>query len=162
MAYKHLKRGLKDSVAYVDKEKGTIPEEMVAPSALRAAWRNARTHSKKQICQIAESIERFGFVSPVIVDHRNRIVCVTANDSIAMVYNDRTDKAKPFNRFRNLADLFLGMSPRISPRGPKGAGRHHFFGNGPFLLVDVGDGVLESAFQVLVGHSALSRCTASR
>jgi ParB-like chromosome segregation protein Spo0J len=34
---------------------------------LRPATNNARTHSKKQLQQIARSIERFGFVNPVLV-----------------------------------------------------------------------------------------------
>ncbi|UKK86194.1 site-specific DNA-methyltransferase [Sphingopyxis sp. BSN-002] len=36
--------------------------------------RNARTHSKRQIDQIAKSIERFGFVNPVLVDDEGRVV----------------------------------------------------------------------------------------
>lgn len=36
--------------------------------------RNARTHSKKQIKQIAASIERFGWTNPVLVDADGRIV----------------------------------------------------------------------------------------
>jgi DNA modification methylase len=35
---------------------------------------NARTHSKHQIRQIAESIRVFGFTNPVLVDRRNRII----------------------------------------------------------------------------------------
>ena len=35
---------------------------------------NARTHSTRQIRQIAESIREFGFTNPVIVDAENRIV----------------------------------------------------------------------------------------
>ena len=39
------------------------------------SWpRNARTHSRKQIRQIAESIRRFGFTNPVLVDGENRIL----------------------------------------------------------------------------------------
>jgi DNA modification methylase len=41
---------------------------------LAAYSRNARTHSKHQIRQIAESIKTFGFTSPVLVDHKNTIV----------------------------------------------------------------------------------------
>ena len=37
-------------------------------TALTPYRRKARTHSKKQIRQIAESIERFGFTSPVLID----------------------------------------------------------------------------------------------
>ena len=36
--------------------------------ALRAQRQNARTHSKRQIRQIADSIERFGFCNPILVD----------------------------------------------------------------------------------------------
>ena len=36
--------------------------------------RNARTHSKKQIRQIAASIERFGFTNPVLVSDRGEII----------------------------------------------------------------------------------------
>lgn len=41
---------------------------------LRPWKRNARTHSKKQVRQIAESIKEFGFVNPVIVDDENNIL----------------------------------------------------------------------------------------
>lgn len=37
-----------------------------AISSLRPYPRNARTHSNKQIRQIATSIERFGFTNPVL------------------------------------------------------------------------------------------------
>ena len=42
-------------------------------SRLRANPRNARTHSKKQIRQIADSIEKFGFITPIIVDE-NKVI----------------------------------------------------------------------------------------
>src|SRR5262249_51111784 len=35
---------------------------------LRPHQHNARTHSKRQIEQIARSIERFGFINPVLID----------------------------------------------------------------------------------------------
>ena len=41
---------------------------------LRPWPRNARTHSRKQIRQITESIRRFGFTNPVLVDGENRIL----------------------------------------------------------------------------------------
>jgi DNA modification methylase len=47
---------------------------MVSPHKLRSAGRNARTHSKKQVRQIADSIARFGFTNAVIVDDHRRIV----------------------------------------------------------------------------------------
>ncbi|MHA1569878.1 MAG: ParB/Srx family N-terminal domain-containing protein [Alphaproteobacteria bacterium] len=45
-----------------------------APAALKPNERNARTHSKKQIRQIADSIERFGFNNPVLIDREGGIV----------------------------------------------------------------------------------------
>ena len=41
---------------------------------LRPYARNARTHSKKQISQIAESIRRFGFTNPVLVSGDDEII----------------------------------------------------------------------------------------
>ena len=41
---------------------------------LRPAARNARTHSKKQLHQIAASIRQFGFTTPVLVDETGRIM----------------------------------------------------------------------------------------
>jgi ParB-like nuclease domain len=35
---------------------------------------NARTHSKKQIRQIANSIKRFGFTNPVLIDDAGEII----------------------------------------------------------------------------------------
>jgi DNA modification methylase len=43
-------------------------------SALRAHPANARTHSKRQIRQIADSIGAFGFTNPVLVDAENQII----------------------------------------------------------------------------------------
>ena len=42
--------------------------------ALKPNARNARTHSKKQIQQIADSIAAFGFVVPILTDQHGRIV----------------------------------------------------------------------------------------
>lgn len=42
--------------------------------SLRPYPRNARTHSKKQITQIARSIERFGFTNPVLVSDDGEII----------------------------------------------------------------------------------------
>ncbi|MGA8699790.1 MAG: ParB/Srx family N-terminal domain-containing protein [Xanthobacteraceae bacterium] len=48
--------------------------EMVLPDRLAPNKRNARTHSAKQVEQIARSIERFGFVNPVLVDDADQII----------------------------------------------------------------------------------------
>ncbi|MFZ2030066.1 MAG: ParB/Srx family N-terminal domain-containing protein, partial [Vitreimonas sp.] len=42
--------------------------------ALKPYARNARTHSPRQIAQIAASIERFGFTNPVLVDDDFNII----------------------------------------------------------------------------------------
>ena len=41
---------------------------------LRSNPRNSRTHSKRQIRQIADSIKAFGFVNPVLLDRNNMII----------------------------------------------------------------------------------------
>lgn len=51
---------------------------------LRPYARNARTHSKKQIKQIASSIERFGFVNPVLI----------GNDGTMIAGHGRVEAAK--------------------------------------------------------------------
>jgi DNA modification methylase len=43
-------------------------------SDLRAYERNARTHSKKQLKQIADSIQTFGFTNPVLIDSSGTII----------------------------------------------------------------------------------------
>ena len=43
-------------------------------SALKPSQRNARTHSDRQIAQIAASIQQFGFTNPILVDDEDRIV----------------------------------------------------------------------------------------
>jgi hypothetical protein len=47
---------------------------MLSIKRLRPAPRNARTHSKKQIREIADSMVRFGVTNPILVDQHNRIV----------------------------------------------------------------------------------------
>ncbi len=48
--------------------------EMIAIGDLTPWATNARTHSKKQVRQIADSIETFGFTNPVLIDERRRIL----------------------------------------------------------------------------------------
>jgi len=49
--------------------------EYVLVSKLKARETNPRTHSPRQIRQIARSIGRFGFVNPILVDRNHQIVC---------------------------------------------------------------------------------------
>lgn len=48
-------------------------EEMPV-STLQPDPRNARTHSKRQVRQIADSIAAFGFTNPVLIDEDNRLI----------------------------------------------------------------------------------------
>lgn len=48
-----------------------VPREI---ALLRPYASNARTHSKKQVQQIAASIERFGFTNPVLVSDEGEIL----------------------------------------------------------------------------------------
>jgi DNA modification methylase len=46
----------------------------IDPNELRPWVRNARTHSKKQVRQIAESITEFGFTNPILIDSETHIL----------------------------------------------------------------------------------------
>ena len=71
---------------------------------LRPYAANARTHSKKQIRQIAKSIERFGFCNPVLIDDEKQIVAghgrveaaklldMTAVPTVRLSHLSETDK----------------------------------------------------------------------
>ena len=48
--------------------------EYLSPARLRAYPRNARTHSRKQVQQIANSIKAFGFTNPLLIDGAGMIL----------------------------------------------------------------------------------------
>ncbi|MGH9809535.1 MAG: ParB N-terminal domain-containing protein [Terriglobia bacterium] len=48
-------------------------QDQMALSALRLYRKNARTHSRKQVRQIAKTIEWFGSCNPVLVDDNGLI-----------------------------------------------------------------------------------------
>ena len=48
--------------------------ELIPVARLTPYKGNARTHSKRQIRQIADSIERFGFTNPVLIDEAGEII----------------------------------------------------------------------------------------
>ncbi len=52
----------------------TFRVEDLSIAALKPHPRNPRTHSRKQLRQIAESIRTFGFTNPVLVDGQDRII----------------------------------------------------------------------------------------
>ena len=53
---------------------GSRKVEMMPLDRLVPTERNARTHSQRQIRQIADSIQRFGFNSPVLIDDRGEVI----------------------------------------------------------------------------------------
>jgi hypothetical protein len=59
--------------------------EYRSPALLRPAAHNARRHSKKQLAQIAKSIERFGFVNPVLIADDFEIVAGHARVEAAKI-----------------------------------------------------------------------------
>ena len=48
--------------------------EMIGVSALKPYARNPRTHSRKQVRQIANSIESFGWTNPVLIDRDGGVI----------------------------------------------------------------------------------------
>jgi hypothetical protein len=48
--------------------------QYLPPRELKSWPRNARTHSGKQVKQLAQSIRRFGFTHPVLIDEHKRIL----------------------------------------------------------------------------------------
>jgi hypothetical protein len=50
-------------------------DRLLSIQEIKANPRNARTHSKAQIRQIAESIKAFGFGAPVLVDETFTLIC---------------------------------------------------------------------------------------
>jgi len=48
--------------------------QTLSVDSLRPYGRNPRTHSVKQIQQIAASIEKFGFTNPVLIDEERRVI----------------------------------------------------------------------------------------
>jgi ParB-like chromosome segregation protein Spo0J len=48
--------------------------EMLPVDSLRPYRRNPRTHSHRQIQQIAASIQKFGFTNPVLIDEERRVI----------------------------------------------------------------------------------------
>ncbi len=57
-----MAKGYQHSIVYVESVE------------LKAAPRNARTHSKRQLEQIGVSMRRFGFTNPVLIDDDNGII----------------------------------------------------------------------------------------
>ena len=48
--------------------------EFVGVGDLNPSPKNPRTHSKKQVRELAKSIEEFGFTVPALIDEDNRVL----------------------------------------------------------------------------------------
>jgi ParB-like chromosome segregation protein Spo0J len=77
----------------------------IAIDKLTPNGRNARTHSRKQIRQIADSIEAFGFVVPILID----------DDGVIIAGHGRYAAAKLLGLEQKL--LGLEQVPAIKVRG---------------------------------------------
>jgi DNA modification methylase len=77
------------------------PIEMTPPGSLLPAPRNARTHSKKQISEIANAIARFGVINPIVANDRGQIIAGHARTEAAKLLGL---KAVPVIRISHLND----------------------------------------------------------
>lgn len=75
--------------------------ESLPISALRPWAKNARTHSKKQIKQIADSITTFGFTNPVLIDAEGQILAGHGRVAAAKLLGFET---VPCLRFDHMTD----------------------------------------------------------
>ena len=91
--------------------------EQIAVTQLKPWARNARTHSKKQIRQIADSIAAFGFTNPVLIDRENTILAghgrveaakVLGHDSVPCLHIENLSQAQ--KRAYVLADNKLALN----------------------------------------------------
>jgi DNA modification methylase len=98
----HAGRGNRRQVAAVSPPSTHAEIEWVAIDALKPASNNARTHSKRQIKMIARSIERFGFMNPILVDGEHRIIA--GHGRWAAAKGLGLQKA-PALRFEHLSDV---------------------------------------------------------
>lgn len=69
-----VKNGTPTPCAANEKQRAERKIEMASIDRLTAYSRNARTHSRKQIRQIADSIQRFGFANPVLIGDDGQII----------------------------------------------------------------------------------------
>jgi len=98
---------------------GGLQIEQASLKSLKKSQRNARKHPKKQIEQIANSIIRFGFITPIVVDSRNHIRAgfgrAEAAESIGL-------KVVPVIRVTDLSDTELRAFMLADNRIAEGAG----------------------------------------
>jgi len=96
--------------------------EYIPVRELRPYTNNARTHSKKQIQQIANSIAKFGFCNPVLIDDAKQIIAGHGRMEAAKVLGI---DAVPTCRLSHLSEAISALTswPTTSlPRRPGGTG----------------------------------------
>ena len=55
--------------------KSAVSFEILPLAAIRPNPHNAREHSRRQIAKLMRSLERFGFITPLIIDDENQLLC---------------------------------------------------------------------------------------
>ena len=100
--------------------------EDVAVARLRPCARNARTHSKQQIRQIADSIKKFGFTNPVLISDDGEIIAGHGRVEAAKLIGLRIVPAVRLShldaaqrRAYVIADNKLALNPGGRPRGER-------------------------------------------
>ncbi len=97
--------------------------ETFAVETLRPYARTARTHSNKQIRQIAKSIERFGFCNPVLIDDQGQIIAGHGRVAAAKLLGI---KEVPTVKLAHLSDVEKRayiLATTVWPRRRAGTGR---------------------------------------
>lgn len=68
----------------------TIAIEYRSAADLKPYQANARTHSKKQVRQIADSIQRFGFTNPILISDQDEVIAGHGRLAAAKLLNIET------------------------------------------------------------------------
>ncbi len=117
----------KTGLEEVPDKPGALKVTLVAVSALKPYPKNARTHSRKQIRQVADSISAFGFNAPILIDENNMVLaghCRLAAGKAARPQRGSPASARPYDQGQKqgfiLADNKLsqlaGWMRRFSPK----------------------------------------------
>ena len=96
--------------------------ENTAVCELRPHPNNARTHSKKQIRQIAKSIEKFGFCNPVLVDDTKQIIAGHGRVEAAKLLGIEAVPTCRLSHFSEAESALTSWPTTSSPKGRLGPG----------------------------------------
>jgi ParB-like chromosome segregation protein Spo0J len=117
---KYAVAGQKKSIeGALDERSGARQIEMMPIERLKKPTRNARTHSKSQIEQIANSMRRYGVINPAIVDGSDRVVAGNGRVEAAKLLGR---KAFPVIRVTSLSEGELRAYALADNRLPEKAG----------------------------------------